>query len=125
MKNTNSGVSSLYDVLPVPSACHLPITNGLYTVSSGPLNFSGKRDAFVTKLLTSSLPLSARFVAASDQVVISWPASSPEFILECREPSGTQWMPVTQPVAVVEGRRQVTLPASAATCLFRLRSVIQ
>ena len=87
--------------------------------------FGGNRDAFVTKLLTSSLPLSARFLAAGDKVVISWPASSPEFILECREPSGTQWMPVTQQVAVVDGRRQVTLPASAATCLFRLRSVVQ
>ena len=108
-----------------PKSTRFPITNGLYTVSSGPLNFSGKRDAFVTKLLTSSLPLSARFLAASDQVVLSWPASSPEFILECREPSGSQWMPVPQPVAVVDGRRQVTLPASAATCLFRLRSINQ
>jgi photosystem II stability/assembly factor-like uncharacterized protein len=87
--------------------------------------FGGSSDAFVTKLLTSVLPLSARFVAASDQVVVSWPASSPEFFLECRQPSDAQWMPVTQPPVVVDGRRQVTLPASAANCLFRLRSVIQ
>jgi hypothetical protein len=87
--------------------------------------FGSSRDAFVTKLLTSALPLSARFLAASDQVLVSWPASSPEYILECRQPSDVEWMPVTQPPVVVDGRRQVTLPASAATCLFRLRSVIQ
>jgi hypothetical protein len=88
-------------------------------------SFGDGRDAFVTKLLTSALPLSAHFLAASDQVVVSWPASSPEFILECRQPSDARWMPVAQPPVVVDGRRHVLLPASAATCLFRLRAVIQ
>ena len=88
-------------------------------------SFGDGRDAFVTKLLTSSLPMSAQFLAAGGQVVISWPASSPEFILECREPSGVAWMPVAQSPVIVDGRRQVTLPASAATCLFRLRSINQ
>jgi hypothetical protein len=97
--------------------------------------FGGNRDAFVTKLLTASLAMSVQMALVPNNdlfppqvnwgVVVSWPASSPEFVLECREPSATAWMPVTQPAVVVDGRRQVTLPASAATCLFRLRSVIQ
>jgi hypothetical protein len=85
----------------------------------------------VTKLLTESLAMSVQPAVLVDNglfppqpsfgVVVSWPASSPEFVLECREPKATEWMPVTEPVEVVDGRRQVTLPASAATCFFRLR----
>ena len=104
-----------------------PVTNAIPGSS-----FSGSRDAFVTKLLTASLAMSVQPAVVFDRdvfpphvsygVVVSWPASSPEFILECREPSATEWMPVTQPVVVVDGRRQVTLSASAANCFFRLRS---
>jgi hypothetical protein len=93
--------------------------------------YSGSRDTFVTKLLTASLVMSVQPALVVDEalfpvqvshgVVVSWPASSPEFILECRQPSATEWLAVTQPVEVVDGRRQVTLPASAATCFFRLR----
>jgi photosystem II stability/assembly factor-like uncharacterized protein len=103
-----------------------PATNSI--PNSG---YGDSRDAFVTKLLTMPPFLSAQIVAALDnglfspqivpRLVVSWPASAPEYLLECREPSGTEWMPVTQPAVVVDGRRQVTLPASAATCMFRLR----
>jgi len=83
--------------------------------------FSGSRDAFVAKLLTGSPPMSLAFTAAGDQVIVSWPASAPEYSLECREPAASRWMSVTQPRRVVNGRHQVALPASAASCLFRLR----
>jgi photosystem II stability/assembly factor-like uncharacterized protein len=94
--------------------------------NAAPLStFSGSRDAFVTKLLTGSPGMGMTFIAANDEVIVSWPASAPEYILECREPSATEWMPIIQPPVVVDGRRQVTLPASAATCFFRLRSGVQ
>jgi hypothetical protein len=99
-----------------------------------PLTFGGgRRDAFVAKLLTGTPPLSVQPVAvvAQDQfppgisfgIQVSWPASAPEFTLECREPSAGQWRPVTQPPDKLDGKYQVTLPASAASCLFRLRRI--
>jgi photosystem II stability/assembly factor-like uncharacterized protein len=97
--------------------------------------YGSSRDAFVTKLLTAAPFLSVQMIAVPNQDVfppvvdvrlaVSWPASAPEFVLECREPSALGWMPVVQPPVVINGRRQVILPTSAASCLFRLRSVIQ
>ena len=109
-----------------------PITNGLQTVSSDPLKYGGSGDSFVAKLLTGLPAMSVQFAVAAAgqnqfpptstfQLVVSWPASAPEFILECREPSSGQWLPVPQAPAVVNGRRQVVLPASSASCIFRLR----
>jgi photosystem II stability/assembly factor-like uncharacterized protein len=93
--------------------------------------YGDSRDAFVTKLLTMPPLLGVQMIATPDndlfppqvglRLAVSWPASAPEYILECQEPSSTEWMPVTQPVVVIDGRRQVTLPPSAATCMFRLR----
>jgi photosystem II stability/assembly factor-like uncharacterized protein len=112
----------------------LPTTNALQSLSSMPLTFGGgRRDAFVAKFLTGTPPLSVQPVVLPAEnalpphlelgVRVSWPASAPEFTLECREQSAGQWRPVPQTPTMNEGRYQVTLPASAASCLFRLRRI--
>ncbi len=107
----------------------LPTTNSLLTVDDDLLKFGGKRDSFVTKFLTGTPALSVEPIimasgalgAASSRIMVSWPASSYEFKLEARHPNGGDWFPVTEPVAVKNGRLQVFLPASSTTLLFRLR----
>jgi photosystem II stability/assembly factor-like uncharacterized protein len=97
----------------------LPTTN----VISGS-SFGSSRDAFVAKLMTgppAPPAMTAQFLAASDQLMISWPVSRGAFILECQDDSSGSWKPVPQAPAMTNGRCVVVLPASAASCLFRLR----
>ncbi len=109
----------------------LPTTNSLQTINADPLKFGGKRDAFVAKLMTAPPVLTVQPIFSSSssglpgfnpsQLLVSWPAPAFEFTLEAREPESTEWIPVTAPVKVVNGRHQVILPASDTTLLFRLR----
>lgn len=106
----------------------LPVTNRLVSVSNDPLKLGGKRDAFVTKFLLAPPGVSVEplFVASAgasavSHVRVSWPASAYEFRLEAREADGGVWTPVAERPSLVNGKYQVTLPASASTLMFRLR----
>lgn len=106
----------------------LPVTNRLMTVSDDPLKLGGKRDAFVTKFLLAPpgvsvepLLIASGGVTGVSHVRVSWPASAYEFRLESREANGGAWMPVAERPTLLNGRYQVTLPASASTLMFRLR----
>jgi len=98
----------------------LPTTNGLDTVSETPVKFGGGKDAFVAKLITGIL---VPFIEpAGDQVIVSWRAPSPEFILESRDLFDGEWTPVAEQPIFVKGRNTVVLPAATAGRFFRLRT---
>jgi hypothetical protein len=106
----------------------LPVTNRLVDVNSDPLKLGGKRDAFVTKFLLAPpgvsvepLLIASGGVTGVSHVRVSWPASAYEFRLESRETDGGVWTPVAERPTLLNGRYQVTLPASASTLMFRLR----
>ena len=107
----------------------LPTTNTLITLDDDALTFSGKRDAFVTKFLTGTPALmvepavmpSSFPPAISFGVMVTWPASAFEFKLETRATESSPWLPVTEPVTVVNGRNQVFVPSSSTAAFFRLR----
>lgn len=62
-------------------------------------------------------------VCTNNAVVISWPASYAGLVLqENNDLTTTNWMTMTNPVAIVERQRQVLLPAPVGNDFYRLKS---
>ena len=82
----------------------------------------GAGDSFILKVLT---PPSLAVAIIGNTIVVSWPAPSPEFVLEMSATVGPTaiWTPVLAPPVVAGGRNTVTLPVSAAPQYFRLRGL--
>ena len=82
----------------------------------------GAGDAFILKVLT---PPSLAVAIIGNTIVITWPAPSPEFVLEMSNTVGPTaiWTRVLTSSVVTGGRNTVTLPISAAPQFFRLRGL--
>lgn len=97
-------------------------TNRLENVEGVPVKFSGGgRDAFVAKLVNDA-GIGMLVVAQGNDVVVSWRAPAPEFILETRHLGQADWTLVSQPPVLKNGRNTVVLPAATAGEFFRLRT---
>jgi len=69
-----------------------------------------------------NLPQWLEITGAGNTVVISWPTNAPNFLLQCATNlAPANWMNVTNPVAVVNGRNTVTNPLAGTSKFFRLR----
>jgi hypothetical protein len=80
---------------------------------------------------TSTGPFTLRWTSVPDgrpaleiaqKVVISWPGSSPGWVLEASDKADASvWAPVTNTVVNVEGNSSIILDATAAPSFFRMR----
>jgi hypothetical protein len=81
--------------------------------------FGGARtDAFITKLITAPC---LTVTPAGQQIVVSWLAPTPEFVLETADDPDGAWQPVTEQPVLWENHNVVALPASTTCRFFRLR----
>ncbi len=108
-----------------------PAGNAYVTGRSSSLNFptvgpiqpafsGGANDAFVTKILAQPALQIAR---TGNSLVLSWPAPSPEFILQVNH-NGMQlqdWTMVPQTPEILRGRNTVTLSITSGHQTFRLQ----
>lgn len=82
--------------------------------------FAGTNDAFLAKIAVEPVLLVA---PATPNVMVSWPAFLPEFVLEAATnlAAPNAWQPVSVPPSLSAGRHTVTVPATNGLLHFRLR----
>lgn len=81
----------------------------------------GTSDAFIAKIRLADPPLS--LAVAGDTLLVSWPATASDFVLESATNllAPVNWLPVGKAPLLSNGSYRVTLPATNAAALFRLR----
>jgi hypothetical protein len=92
-----------------------PVSNALQPTFAG-----GPKDVFVTKILAQPVLTIAR---AGPNLVLSWQAPSPEFVLEVNTNGmrPADWTAVSQTPTIVHGMNTVTLNVSGGHQTFRLK----
>ncbi|HVV73720.1 MAG TPA: SBBP repeat-containing protein [Verrucomicrobiae bacterium] len=96
-------------------------TNFPVTLGSLQPALGGVSDSFLAKIRLTDPTVN--LAASNDTLVLTWPATAAEFMLESSSGLGPRatWATVTQRPSLAAGRYAVTLPATNSAALFRLR----
>jgi hypothetical protein len=94
---------------------------GTTVVTCTGVDDSGNRGLCSFRVTVTDVPISLSITRSGANVIIRWPVTCVDYVLEGTANLGSGWTAVGAPVGISGGFYQVTLPATGPHFFFRLR----